>query len=165
MSDQAYILNKALPDPRYSGSRVYIYGVPIIRLPGPEGSEFQITMIYPHDGDWELALVHGYAYEGHCYKFDAPKILLVQRGRRSVASGCGYDGSYLRADPQFPNVPVVARYSMWIVDKLEQTLQMELRQDFYDTIVLEANLPANKRPASYNIGMQLGHRSGKLTES
>jgi hypothetical protein len=53
---------------------------------------------------------------------------------------------------------------MWVVDKLQQAARIEIRNDTFEALILDANLPTNKQPAAYNIAVTMGHRSGKLTD-
>lgn len=152
---------KPVPNPHYSERRIYLYGVPIRdRLPAPSGA----FLLIQGSRSLEAALIHGFSYQGHCYALDRPRIFLVPPTARGYASGCGFDGEYRRADPAYPGLQVVARYFMWEVDKLDAALQIELKHDTYEQLVLEASLPTSRQPASYRIAAAIGHRSGRLTE-
>ena len=37
-----------------------------------------------------IAVVYGYAFEGHCYRFDKPKLLIFNRSFEGPAEGCGF---------------------------------------------------------------------------
>jgi hypothetical protein len=164
MSQGIPLGNKTIPDPFYSDSRIHVYGVKREKLRGP-GFDWQITSKSDDGTDLELALIYGYDYQGHCYRLDTPKLFMVQAQTRLPASGCNFEGDFWHRDPSFPNVPVIVRYSMWEVDKLDQTLQLDLKQGFFDALILDANLPTGKQPASYRIATAVGHRSGKLTDN
>ena len=55
-------------------------------------------------------------------------------------------------------------YKVWIVDKLDQCVEIEVNQGFIEQIVLEANMPGRRSPSTYRATMALSHRGGKLTE-
>jgi hypothetical protein len=155
---------KTIPDPAYSDSKIYLYGVPVDpfnQLPGANGSTI---VIQPQagSGNIELAIVYGYAYQGHCYRLERPSLFLVDLGTRQDATGCGYGDDYLLNTGAL--ISSVVRYSMWIVDKLDNTTKLEIQTDTFEQLLLQANLPTSKQPSSYNIAFTMGHRSGKLTE-
>ena len=96
-------------------------------------------------------VIFGYAYEGHCYDFPKPKIMLIRAAPQEIpADDCGFDAK--------------EEYRVWVVDKLDHCTEIELSQGFVEQIVLEANLPGKRSPRSYSATMQLAHRSGRLTE-
>lgn len=98
-------------------------------------------------------IIYGYAYEGHCYDLPKPKIMLIPSGpRRIPPDDCGY------------NSKQPAGYRLWIVDKLDQCVEIEVNQGFVEQLVLEANLPGRRSPSTYRATMALSHRSGRLTE-
>ena len=96
-----------------------------------------------------IAAIYGYSFEGHCYRFDRPK-LMVFPGGDAVAEGCGFFG---------PD------YRMWRISKRDEMLELNTASDLAEALVLEANLPGNKPPNTYGNSMQLGHRSGRLSRS
>jgi len=97
-------------------------------------------------------VIFGYAYEGHCYDLPKPKIMLIPALPVEIPSDdCGYD----RKKPD---------YMVWIVDKLDQCIELEVSQGFIEQLVLEANLPGKRSPAMYAGRMLLGHRGGRMTE-
>lgn len=97
----------------------------------------------------EIAIVvtYGYSFEGHCYRFDRPKIFVFD-GFEEVkeASGCGFG----------------ADYSMWHISSKQILLELSTRTDEAEVLVLEANLPGNRAPNTYGNSYQLAHRSGRL---
>ncbi len=100
-------------------------------------------------------IMFGYAYEGHTYDFPKPKIMLVPSlplSGRIPKDDSGYDKKYDEG------------YRVWLVDKLDQCVEVEVNQGFVDEIVLEANLPGKRSPTMYGAKMALAHRSGRLTE-
>ena len=98
-------------------------------------------------------VIFGYAYEGHCYDFPKPKIMLIRAVPGDILpDDCGFDAK------------IPAGYRVWVVDKLDHCTEIELSQGFIEQIVLEANLPGKRSPKSYSATMQLAHRSGRLTE-
>lgn len=100
-------------------------------------------------------IMFGYAYEGHTYDFPKPKIMLVPSlplEDRIPKDDSGYQDKYDEG------------YRVWLVDKLDQCVEVEVNQGFIDEIVLEANLPGKRSPTMYGAKMALAHRSGRLTE-
>ncbi len=96
----------------------------------------------------------GYSYEGHCYDFSKPKIMIVPALPQTIpADDCGYER---KKD---------SRYQLWIVDKLDECVEFEMNQGFVEQIVLDANLPGKRSPTMYASRMMMGHRSGRLNES
>ena len=170
MTVRDYTGRKTVPDPRYTDSRIYLYGVTdadFMVLPGPildkKQTLVEVRPLSPADKGWELAVIYGYGYQGHCYELDRPRMFLVKKSCRQIASGCGYGDEYVQSGGQ-AGPPTVARYSMWVVDKLDETMQIDVRNDTYETLVLEGNLPTNRQPTAYAIRFTMGHRSGKLTD-
>lgn len=100
-------------------------------------------------------IMFGYAYEGHTYDFPKPKIMLVP-SQPLVGRIPNDDSGY--------NKKFDEGYRVWLVDKLDQCVEVEVNQGFVDEIVLEANLPGKRSPTMYGAKMALAHRSGRLTE-
>jgi hypothetical protein len=96
-------------------------------------------------------IIFSYAFEGHTYDLPKPKIMLIPASPEDVpADDSGYDKK--------------PGYKVWIVDKLDQCVELEMSQGYVEQIVLEANLPGRRSPTMYAGRMQLGHRSGRLSE-
>jgi hypothetical protein len=106
--------------------------------------------------DFRLALIYGYAFEGHCYKLDKPTITVVELDG-APAVGCDYNDFG-------DGVQATERYRMWVVKKLDRTVQIEVTQGFFEQLILEANLPGRRSPNTYTSNMVLSHRSGRLSE-
>ncbi|QRM53250.1 hypothetical protein [Sinorhizobium sp. BG8] len=103
-----------------------------------------------------IVLAYGYAFEGHCYRFDTPRTFIVFSGFDYDAVGCGFDSP--AALPAF-----LMPYRMWYVRSSDELL--ELSPNFGDAkaLILDANLPGKRSPASYAINMSMAHRGGRLT--
>lgn len=99
-------------------------------------------------------IMFGYAYEGHAYDFPKPKLMLVPTPplRRIPADDSGYDAKASEG------------YKVWVVDKLEQCVEIEIDQGFVEQLVLEANLPGKRSPTMYGAKMALAHRGGRLSD-
>ena len=152
---------KTIPDPAYSDSRIYLYGVPVdpwYPLPGAAN-----IVIQPQAGNgaWEIAIIYGYGYQGHCYNLPRPSLYVVNGSSRQEATGCHFGDDYRLMSG---GTSTTVRYSMWVADKLDPATQIEIRNDTFDALLLQANLPTNKQPSAYHIAAMMGHRSGKLTE-
>ncbi|MDX8465029.1 hypothetical protein RFM26_04950 [Mesorhizobium sp. VK23B] len=99
-------------------------------------------------------LMVGYAYEGHTYDLPKPKIMLVNKlPEWEIPKD---DSDYKLKEDE--------GYAVWIVDKLDQCVEIEMNQGFVEQLVLEANLPGKRSPTMYAARQALGHRSGRLTE-
>lgn len=98
-------------------------------------------------------VIYGYAYEGHCYDLPKPKIMLIPANpEMPQCDDCGYD---CKKD---------CHYRVWVVDKLDECVEIEVSQGFVEQLVLEANMPGKRSPTTYRATMQMVHRSGRLTE-
>lgn len=107
------------------------------------------------DGDKTLSpgVIFGYAYEGHCYDLPKPKIMLIPAQPGPIPDGdCGYDLKQAHG------------YKVWIVDKLDQCVDIDVSQGYIEQMVLEANLPGQRSPTMYAAKARLAHRSGRLTD-
>ncbi len=94
------------------------------------------------------ALIYAFAYQGHCYHLPEPVILIVE-GSGQPAVGYDFDNS---------------GYSMWGVEKLDRTMQLEPTSDTFEEIILKRALSGTKQPISYASRAQISHRGGKLSE-
>jgi hypothetical protein len=96
-----------------------------------------------------IGVIYGYSYEGHCYKFPKPQIMLLPVVSRPVVDGdCGYMAEL--------------GYAVWQVDKLERAVVLDVRTNDLKTLVLDANAPGNRSPLAYAQVMALApHRSSR----
>ena len=94
-----------------------------------------------------IAVVYGYAFEGHCYRFDKPKLLIFNRSFEGPAEGCGFGNGY----------------TMWKISSKKYMVELSMSIDLAETLVLEANKPGNRAPNTYGNDMQLAHRGGRLS--
>jgi hypothetical protein len=121
------------------------------------GTVFLDTLDFEGKANSKLSagVMFGYAYEGHTYDFAKPKLMLVPaqplKGR-IPKDDSGYADKYDEG------------YRVWLVDKLDQCIEVEVNQGFVDEIVLEANTPGKRSPTAYRAMMTLSHRSGRLSE-
>jgi hypothetical protein len=96
-----------------------------------------------------MAVVYGYAYEGYCYRYDRPRVLVFEyRGLGAPAAGCGFEPPYM----------------MWRIAEKKKILELNTRMDLAEILVLDANLPGNRPPNTYGNKARLAHRGGRLTE-
>jgi hypothetical protein len=124
------------------------------------------TAILNLDGNWDVRIegvpasgtpnfnivaAYGYAYEGHCYRFDRPRILGFGGRTGEPAVGCGYD------------IPTALGYAMWRTKSNRRIIEFTAAVDNVDKIILEANLPGRRPPNTYSANMMLAHRGGRLT--
>jgi hypothetical protein len=146
----------------YSPSQITLFGTPLFALDAWIGRqqqlvEAQISIIQqggvtptatPAEPAFIPALIHAFAYQGHCYNLPEPVILLVEDVGKPAM---GFD-----FDP--------ALYDMWKVDKLDRTLQLETTGDTFEEIILKRTLAGTKQPIAYASRAQISHRGGKLSE-
>jgi hypothetical protein len=106
----------------------------------------------PSGTDFQIVAAYGYAFQGHCYRFDRPRILMFASNGvppMEDAVGCGFD--------------VSAQYQMWRVAPDSDVMELTAQIDTFRTLVLEANLPGRRPPNTYSSEMMLAHRGGRLT--
>ncbi|ESZ22038.1 hypothetical protein [Mesorhizobium sp. L48C026A00] len=105
----------------------------------------------PQDPDiMAIAAVYGYAFEGQCYRYDKPKLLVFRPGvEEPNAKGCGFEN---------------LGYKMWQITKKTPIMELAASKDFAEEIVLNANLPGNRSPNTYGNNMALAHRGGRLNQ-
>src|SRR5215213_1363881 len=120
----------AAPNPNnYSPDEILLYGVPLntrddyatlplgtdrlrleVRRSDPMGNDIIVGR-----GEAAIALIYGYAFEGHCYRLDRPKVLLFSHpGGNAPADGCGFD----------------TPYRMWRIRKKTPMLELSTSFDF-----------------------------------
>ncbi|TIM06775.1 hypothetical protein [Mesorhizobium sp.] len=111
--------------------------------------------INPAKADEELlssGVIFGYAYEGHTYDLPKPKVMLIPA---YPEAGIPNDDSNYKSKES-------EGYAVWIVDKLDKCVEIEVNQGFIEQIVLDANLPGKRSPTMYASRMMMGHRGGRL---
>jgi len=178
---------RAVPDPYYQPTRLYLYGIKLEKLTGKGfriGLNIEIDNGYDGAGaakqpaesesgtqrsgpatrtEFEMAIIYGYSYEGHCYTLPKASIIAVDsRKRIDQATGCGFEGLFHTLDDK--NGIKEVRYSMWIHDKLDETVELVLNRGFIEEIILQQNTGGQKAPAAYSAKVQLAHRGGKLVD-
>lgn len=108
-----------------------------------------------------IASVIAYAFEGHCYRLDRPKVMAFVYELPDVpAEGCGFEPP----DPVPAPLPNSV-YRMWRIRTKTQIIELDTRADLAETLILEANLPGKRSPNTYSLDMQLAHRGGRLTKT
>ncbi|MCB4769557.1 hypothetical protein LGR54_13140 [Ancylobacter sp. Lp-2] len=102
----------------------------------------------PLGGDqMSIIIAYGYAYEGSCYRFDRPRLLLLAPAVAHLkAAGCGFDESY----------------DMWRITSKTMLLDITIAAGLAEELILAANLPGNRLPNTYGNHMELAHRGGRL---
>lgn len=150
----------AAPNPKsYSPDHITIFGVALniddhaAYLP-LEGNRLKLSVVQfgsdtPIDRKhMVIAVVYGYAFEGHCYRLDQPKLFVFEpRTTEAPAVGCGFDNS---------------GYAMWQITKKTRLLELSTSADLAEELVLNASLPGNRSPNTYGNRAQLAHRGGRL---
>ena len=114
-----------------------------------------------------IAAIYGYAYEGHCYRFDKPRVFLFEHEKvrddngtlldDEDAQGCGFGGFQPSSGRDVPP------YKMWRIRAKTDILELNTTRDEASAIVLENNLPGRRAPNTYDGNMRLAHRGGRLT--
>lgn len=151
----------------FSADEVIVYGIKLNM--GGQGAKLNLS-----EGKWDIVITglwsgvapmpnfqiiaaYGYAYEGHCYRFDRPRVLGFPGQDGELQDlGCGFDQRQGVANP--PN-----GYRMWRLKSRERIIELSASVDDVQTIVLDANLPGKRAPQTYRGDMQLAHRGGRLT--
>ncbi len=55
-------------------------------------------------------------------------------------------------------------YKVWIIDKLDECVEIDVNRGFAEQLVLEANMPGRRSPSTYRATMAVSHRNGRLME-
>jgi hypothetical protein len=118
------------------------------------GQELRVEM-FGSAGESFVVLAYGYAYEGHCYRFDKARVFVVRDPHEEDPIGCGFDIERRLGQP--------AVYRMWRIRAATQLLELTTNFDTARALILEANLPGRRAPSTYSITMQMAHRGGRLT--
>ncbi|MBX4868202.1 hypothetical protein HJA85_14715 [Rhizobium bangladeshense] len=94
-------------------------------------------------------LAYGYAFDGHCYRFDSIRIFIVTGPNAEAAVGCGFDR--------------IPGYQMWRIGSAEQILEISTALGDAKTLILDSQLPGKRSPSSYAITLRMAHRNGRLS--
>jgi hypothetical protein len=136
-------------DSSFSPGELTLYGVLltkiILDLPQLPG-QHEITL--PSIGGMVAIAAYGYAYEGHCYRFDKTKIMVLAGGEgKSANGGCGFGSDY----------------KMWRLQPNARIVELSTLAGTVQEVILDTGLPGRRSPATYRGDMQLVHRGGRLT--
>lgn len=106
--------------------------------------------------EYSIVLAYGYAFDGHCYRFDSNRIFFITGPGGEPAVGCGFD-------PPADAKPSDPSYRMWRIRASTELL--EIASNFGDAkaLILDANLPGKRSPTSYAITQAMAHRDGRLS--
>ena len=97
-----------------------------------------------------MVVAYGYAFEGGCYRFDRPRLLLFAgKMTEEEATGCGFEPPY----------------KVWRITSKTMLLEVATNIGLAEDLVLAANLPGNRPPNTYGNHMELAHRGGRLNRS
>jgi hypothetical protein len=164
------VTGREKPSVPYSPSKITLYGIPMATLAANIGSVTQpmtrpamvnVTIPICDKVQFYSALIYAYAFQGHCYHLPEPTILVVQ-GALTQAVGFGFE--QIHYPPKGGSAINRTPYFMWVVEKLDRTLQLEMTSDTFEEIVLKRGLTGTKQPLSYATRVTISHRGGKLTE-
>ena len=174
-------MSSDVPDPpagEYYSDEIILYGVRLdlsdrvkVQLPFWETRLILSITKKGEDGDVSAGLpvvvAYGYAFEGACYRFDRPRVLIV-KGTSSAdgepARGCGFGGFGSTTTAGEPPVTTTeGGYRMWRIRKADSVVDMTIAMGSAEDLVLEPNLPGNRAPNTYGNAMAVGHRGKKLT--
>ncbi|MFS2174616.1 hypothetical protein ACCC98_01435 [Rhizobium pisi] len=157
------MIDESVPAPateRYEADALILYGVKLnerndyARFDIGEGSQTDLRMQLFHgdvgntSGEYSIVLAYGYAFEGHCYRFDSNRVFLVTGDPPRDAVGCGFDD---------------LGYMMWRIRASDMLLEICTNFGDAKTLILDANLPGKRSPSSYAITLRMAHRDGRLT--
>jgi hypothetical protein len=113
------------------------------------------------DRIFQVVAAYGYAYEGHCYRFDQPRLLTFESKKgdngEKLNIGCGFDPAYLVNNDAPPNW-----YRMFRLKSAQRIIELSAAVNDIQTLILDANLPGKRSPSTYTAMTQVAHRSGRL---
>ncbi|ANP90387.1 hypothetical protein [Rhizobium leguminosarum] len=145
---------------RYQADALILYGVKLndrkdyARFDFGDGHLSDLRMqlfrdqIGSKSGEYSIVLAYGYAFEGHCYRFDSTRVFLITADVPRNAVGCGFDD---------------LGYKMWSIRASDALLEILISYGDAKTLILDANLPGKRSPNSYAITLRMAHRDGRLT--
>ncbi|EGE61097.1 UNVERIFIED_ORG: hypothetical protein GGI63_003286 [Rhizobium esperanzae] len=141
----------------YVAGQIILYGVDLndanqvatldVGLPGQ--TALQIQLGGPTKITGSTVLAYGYAFDGHCYRFDSIRIFIVTGPNPEPPVGCCFD--------QVPG------YQMWRIGSAEQILEISTNFGDAKTLILDSQLPGKRSPTSYAITLRMAHRNGRLS--
>ncbi|MEB3044194.1 hypothetical protein [Rhizobium mulingense] len=141
----------------YVAGQIILYGVDLndanqvatldVGLPGQ--TALQIQLGGPTKITGSTVLAYGYAFDGHCYRFDSIRIFILTGPNPEPPVGCGFD--------QVPG------YQMWRIGSAEQILEISTNLGDAKTLILDSQLPGKRSPSSYAITLRMAHRNGRLS--
>jgi hypothetical protein len=102
-----------------------------------------------------IAVTYGYAYEGHCYRLDRPKILVLVGVSDAPAAGCGFDAAGESDD----------HYRMWRIRASTELFELGGMAGRAEDLILQANTPGRQAPNTYAVNMQLAQRGPRMPRS
>lgn len=146
----------APPGTPYTPDEIILYGIELNGAKGGpakldvglgKGTELQVNFHSTAGVTGAIVLAYGYAFEGHCYRLDSTRVFLVV-GETACedAKGCGFE----------------APYKMWRITAATQIVEMSTASSDARALILDAQLPGKRSPASYAITLKMAHRSGRL---
>ena len=154
-------------NPQFAPDEIVIYGVNLRKdVHGDISSEILVrtnwivslrSQSIPAGTRYEAVAAYGYAYEGHCYRFDRPRILMF------TSKDAGFSNSSDPAQPAIGCGFEVEGYEMWRIRSDATVLELSSQIDTFQKLVLEANVPGRRPPNTYASEMMLAHRGGRLT--
>lgn len=141
----------------YVADQIILYGVDLndtnhvthldVGLPGK--TKLQLKLGGATNITGSTVLAYGYAFDGHCYRFDSNRIFIVTGPNAETAVGCGFDKT--------------PGYQMWRISSAEQILEISTAFGDARTLILESQLPGKRSPSSYAITLRMAHRNGRLS--
>jgi hypothetical protein len=111
-----------------------------------------------------IVLAYGYAFEGHCYRFDKTRVFVTDATEQDPL-GCGFDLEPRPTEPVFGAgvANPTPTYRMWRIRAATELLELTTNYDTARALILDANLPGRRAPNTYSNNMQMAHRGGRLT--
>ncbi|MFS8146358.1 hypothetical protein ATY78_04945 [Rhizobium sp. R635] len=146
----------SLPGLPYVAGQIILYGIDLNDAKGltrldvglASKAELQIKLGGPAHITGSTVLAYGYAFDGHCYRFDSNRIFIVTGPNAEPAEGCGFDKAL--------------GYKMWRISSAEQILEISTALGDAKTLILDSQLPGKRSPNSYAITLRMAHRNGRL---
>ena len=143
--------------PVYTPDEVILYGIELTNAKGDaakldaglgKGTELQLKLASTAGVSGSIVLAYGYAFEGHCYRSDSTRMFVVAEAPPAEdAKGCGFE----------------APYKMWRITAVTQLVEISTASGDARALILDAQLPGKRSPASYAITLKIAHRNGRLS--
>jgi hypothetical protein len=106
-----------------------------------------------------IAVIYGYAFEGHCYDLPKPQIMLLPKKKdrargEAEAQAETIDGPEEMVDGDC-GYKADLGYVVWTIDKKIQCVTIDMQSDEIQKLILDQNVPGKRSPMVYAQSMRL----------